>query len=145
LQVDEDRRDEGIFAPVNREGAMRRLAMAVGVMLLAAACGGGGAADEGAGGAADSSRAVTGEPAGRSASDRCSQGSDSTRAACLAFDTLARLGHAPRTLHLVQRGGTFCVHTDPTRRPGARGESVVEVAAGRVTRVSLADTTGCGQ
>ncbi|HSU16071.1 hypothetical protein [Longimicrobium sp.] len=132
------------------------MAMVIGAMLLAAACGGGGgAADEGAAGAEDTTRAAAGSAAARTEGGAaaqpegtrtsCGGGGDSTRAACLAFDTLMKLGHPPRTLHLVQRGGTFCVHTMPGRRPTARGESVVEVAAGRVTRVSLADTAGCGQ
>jgi hypothetical protein len=113
--------------------------MAVAAMLIASACGGG-SADDGAGGAPDSSRVA----AAPTAADRCGAGRDSTRAACLAFDTLMKLGHPPRTLKLVQHGKTFCVHTLPGGRPGAEGESVVEVVANRVTRVSLADSAGCG-
>jgi hypothetical protein len=133
---------------------MRRMTIVIGAMLVAVACGGGGAADEGAG-PPDTTRAAARSAAARTggaavarpegARTSCGSGGDSTRAACLAFDTLMKLGHPPRTLHLVQHGGTFCVHTVPGTRPSPNGESVVEVAAGRVTRVSLADTTGCGQ
>lgn len=115
---------------------MRRKMMMVGAMLVAAACGG--SAGGGAGGS-DSARTAR-----STAAERCGTGRDSTRAACLAFDTLARLGRAPGTLHLVQHGATFCVHTGPGPRPAAEGEAVVEVVAHRVTRVSLADRSGCG-
>jgi hypothetical protein len=120
-----------------RRKVMMVAAMAIGAMLVATGCGGG-SAGGGAGGGADSARAA------RTAAERCGAGRDSTRAACLAFDTLARLGRAPSTLHLVQHGATFCVHTGPGPRPAAEGEAVVEVVANRVTRVSLSDRAGCG-
>jgi len=116
---------------------MRHGMMVIGAMLVAAACGG--SAGGGAGGGAHSARTAQ-----STAAARCGAGRDSTRAACLAFDTLMRLGRAPSTLHLVQHGATFCVHTGPGPRPAAEGEAVVEVVAHRVTRVSLADRSGCG-
>jgi len=116
---------------------MQRKMMAIGALLVVAGCGG--SAGGGAGGGADSARTARTQ----TAAERCGAGRDSTRAACLAFDTL-RLGRAPSTLHLVQHGATFCVHTGPGPRPAAEGEAVVEVVAHRVTRVSLADRSGCG-